>query len=199
MYFLKAVCLNLYGSSHCAFLWLALLLHLSCCFPVLHIYTIQKLCSFFLLLLCECCAFLISAVTPTLCLSLSIAQAEAESLLRQDTTRPYLLFFSPGHYHLCILFWYLRFHHVSISLERSSSSLSQVFTENARINTFTIFYTLFFVFMTPQMVNICELLRVLPQLDGVSVDGNKSQLTAGDKCKHRTLRWFPGVNCPLKT
>lgn len=43
------------------------------------------------------------------------------------------------------------------------------------------------------MVNICELLRVPAQLDGVSVDGNTPQLTEGDKCKHRTLGCFPEV------
>lgn len=66
-------------------------------------------------------------------------------------------------------------------------SFSQKMPELVHSLTFLIH---FFAFMIPHMVNICELFRVLFQLDTVSVDGKKPQLTEGDKCKHRNLSGF---------
>lgn len=90
---------------------------------------------------CKGCIYFISLLIPAAVFITVNSRGRARRLSWDRTTsRLYLLSFSPGFWHLCILFWYLSVHHIKNSLKSEWSSLTQVLTGQCYIWCFQFFF-----------------------------------------------------------
>lgn len=109
----------------------------------------------------------------------------------KNATRFYLLSFSPGFWHLCILFWYLRVHCIKGSPERKKKKISvaQVFMGQGRIHL-VIFpiCSLYFVHFDRilKLISVLDPPACLFQLADAQLNDNMSHLMDGKKYKDGT-------------